>query len=248
MIVVDLHSHSLFSGCGVHTVVELLTRARERGLAALAVTDHGPAVGGRLNSVFFERLHEPVPGIRLLKGVESNLGPRPGTTDFPLEYVRHCDVALLGIHSNTPRGLAPEQYTDLLLSALEANLFLDIVTHANSAEYPVASARLARGVRDLGRALELNNSKVALSRVEEGVTEALIRACMSEGCPVVVSSDAHTLDEVGSDAAIRGFMSRLAFPEELVVNRTAESAFAFIEGRRSSKCSAPVQPSDKVAS
>jgi putative hydrolase len=248
MIPVDLHSHSLFSGCGVHTVVELLTRARERGLAALAVTDHGPALGGRLNSVFFERLHEPVAGIRLLKGVESNLGPHPGTTDFPPAHLRHCDVALVGIHANTPRGLAPEQYTDLLLSALEANPFLDIVTHANSAEYPVAIGSLARGVRDLGRALELNNSKVALGQVDDSVTEALIKACMGEGCPVVVSSDAHTLDEVGSDEAIRAVMSRLAFPEALVLNRTPEDAFTFIESRRPSKRVAQAQPRDEAAS
>ncbi len=239
MIPVDLHSHSLFSGCGVHTVVELLTRARERGLAALAVTDHGPAVGGRINSVFFDRLHEPVAGIRLLKGVESNLGPRPGTTDFPLAHVRHCDVALLGIHSNTPRGLAPEQYTDLLLATLEAHPFLDIVTHANSAEYPVAMGRLVRGVRDLGRAIELNNSKVALARVDDDVTAALLEACANDACPVVVSSDAHTLDEIGSDEAIRPLMSRLTFPEELVLNSTAARAFAFIESRRPAKLAGP---------
>jgi putative hydrolase len=232
MIPVDLHSHTLFSACGVHTVVELLARARELGMAALAVTDHGPLVGGRLNSVFFERLSDPVPGVKLLKGVESNLGSRPGTTDFPLGYLPYCDVALIGIHSNTPRGLPAAEYTDLLLSALDANPFLDIVTHANSEDYPLHFVRLAHGVRALGRAIELNNSKVALRRVAPEVTEELLRACMAESCPVVVNSDAHTLDEVGRDDAIRGAMRGVGFPEELVVNRTAETALAFLERRR----------------
>jgi putative hydrolase len=235
MIPVDLHCHSLFSGCGVHTVIELLTRARELGLAALAVTDHGPAVGGRLNSVFFERLQEPVPGIRLLKGVEANLGPSPGTTDFPTAYLPHCDVALIGIHSNTPRGHSPSAYTDLLLATLEAHPFLDVVTHANSEEYPLEFDRLAVGVRDLGRAIELNNSKVALARVAPAVTTHLLRACMAAGCPVVVNSDAHTLNEIGNDDAIRAAMTAVGFPAELVVNRTAEAAFTFLELRRPAK-------------
>jgi putative hydrolase len=235
MIPVDLHSHSLFSGCGVHTVVELLTRARQLGMAALAVTDHGPALRGRLNSVFFERLGDPVPGIRLLKGVESNLAWRRGRIDFPVKYLRHCDVVLLGIHSNTWPGRSPGRYTDLLLAALEANPFVDVVTHANSQEFPVEFERLARGVRKLGRAIELNNSKVALGRVPPEVTAALIEACASQECPVVVCSDAHTLDEVGTDGAIRPLMAAARFPEELVLNRSAESAFAFLEERRGLK-------------
>ncbi len=235
MIPIDLHSHTLFSTCGVHTVVELLTRARELGLAALAVTDHGPALGGRLNSVFFERLLDPVPGVTLLKGVEANLGPSPGTTDFPLAYLSFCDVALIGIHTNTPRGRPAGEYTDLLLAALQAQPFLDVVTHANSEDYPLDFPRLARGVKTLGRAIELNNSKVALERVAPQVTARLLEACISEACPVVVTSDAHTLDEIGCDDAIRAVMAAAGFPEELVLNRTAESALAFLERRRASK-------------
>jgi putative hydrolase len=53
MIPVDFHSHSLFSGCGVHTVLEMLTAAKAKGLKGLAITDHGKLVKGRANSVFF---------------------------------------------------------------------------------------------------------------------------------------------------------------------------------------------------
>jgi putative hydrolase len=232
MIAVDLHAHSIYSHCGVHTVVEMLTRARDLGLAALAITDHGPALDGHFNSVFFERLYQPVPGIHLLKGMECNLGDRPGTTDFPQEFLRFCDVVLIGIHANTPCGLTPREYTDRVIGTLEANPFLDVVTHPNAEEFPMEFPRLARAARDLGRAIELNNSKVALSRVAPSVTRALLSACSEEGCPVVVTSDAHTLNEVGRDEAIRALMDETGFPEELVQNRTAEDAFAFIERRR----------------
>jgi len=52
---VDLHSHSLFSNCGLHTVLEMLTAAKNAGLKALAITDHGTALEGRISSPFFDR-------------------------------------------------------------------------------------------------------------------------------------------------------------------------------------------------
>ena len=64
MIEVDLHSHTHFSNCGLHSCLEMLEAARAKGMKGLAITDHGLSLGGRLNSIFFERLKDPVPGIR----------------------------------------------------------------------------------------------------------------------------------------------------------------------------------------
>ncbi|MEG0019988.1 MAG: PHP domain-containing protein, partial [Oscillospiraceae bacterium] len=41
-ITADLHSHTLFSGHAFNTATEMINRAREMGLKALAITDHGP--------------------------------------------------------------------------------------------------------------------------------------------------------------------------------------------------------------
>ena len=82
----DLHSHTLFSPCGLHTIIEILTAAKAAGLKGLAITDHGISVGGRTNSVFFERLHHPVPGIRLFKGVEANVLGHDGAIDVVDRY------------------------------------------------------------------------------------------------------------------------------------------------------------------
>ena len=49
MLDVDFHIHSLFSNCGLHTYLELLTKAKELGLKAIAITDHGPRLNGRIS-------------------------------------------------------------------------------------------------------------------------------------------------------------------------------------------------------
>jgi histidinol phosphatase-like PHP family hydrolase len=232
MLQVDLHSHSHFSQCGIHSVIEMLTAAKARGLAGLAITDHGPALHSSLRSTFFDRLSDPVAGIRLLKGIECNLGLTPGSIDLPERHLPFLDVILLGIHPNTPAGLDAEAYTDLLIAAMRANTCIDLITHTNSVECPVNFARLAGEAARLSVALEINNSKTALARVPDSTTLALIQACKAAGCRVAVCSDAHALNEIGCDEAVRPLLASAGFPESLVVNRDAATAFAWVDARR----------------
>ncbi len=108
MIPVDFHCHSLFSGCGVHTVMEILEAGRKKGMEGLSITDHGRLVGGKANSPFFERLENPVQGIRLLKGMECNVDGDTGLTDCPMNFLPFMDIVLLGLHENLKHGFPEE--------------------------------------------------------------------------------------------------------------------------------------------
>jgi|APCry1669188970_1035186.scaffolds.fasta_scaffold21693_1 putative hydrolase len=235
MIEVDFHTHSLFSGCGLHTVLEMLTDAKEKGLKGLAVTDHGPALGGRVSSVFFDRLKQPLDGIRLLKGMECNVMVEQGKIDCPMQFLKWMDVVLLGIHLGEHCNQTRTACTDLLVRALEDNPYVDIVTHPNSAAFPVDYERLAVAALKHGMALELNNSKSELGQISPEETEQLVKACMKVGCRIAVDSDAHVLSEIGRDTAVRPFLERVRFPEGLIINLKAETAFEFVERRRERK-------------
>ena len=236
MLEVDFHCHSLFSACGLHTVVELLTEAKRRGLKALAVTDHGPAIReGRLSWVFFERLGQPVEGIRLLKGIEANPAGLGGGIDLPPKLLKYTDIVLLGFHYTIRRGLGKKGNTRLLLKILEENPFIDVITHPGFDGYELDLETAAKACRDNGTALELNNSKLLLAKQDESEMEKVARACMETGCRAAICSDAHTLTEIGEDGHVRRMLERLDFPEELIVNRNAASALEFIEKRRPRK-------------
>ena len=232
MLSVDLHSHSLFSTCGLHTCVEMLVHAKKRGMAALAITDHGLALGGRLNSNFYERLVDPVPGIRLIKGVECNLLEAQGTTDCPKQFLPYMDIVLLGIHHNIPRGFGKTKYTEMLLQAIEENPFIDVLAHLNVAHYDVDFESVVRTALDHGMLIEINNSKCLPGRSSPETTRQLILTCKKQQCPVIVSSDAHALNEIGRDHLIRPILDDLDFPEELILNRDPDPVYAFIENRR----------------
>lgn len=235
MLEVDLHCHSHFSRCGLHSIIEILTFARDKGMLGIAITDHGEELGGHVPSPFWDRLQNPVPGIRLLKGMECNLRGENGEIDFPQEYLPFADVVLLGLHYTVSAGGDIDKCTKLLLSALEKNPFVDIITHPNDENFPLDFDAVAAFAAANGMALELNNSKNLYNRVSVAATQALMAACKRNKCLVVVNSDAHVLHEIGLDESAQAFLSQARFPREYLANRDAASAFGFIENRREVK-------------
>jgi len=189
-------------------------------------------MGGRVSSVFFERLKDPVPGIQLLKGIECNLGDQAGEIDMPARHIPYYDIILLGIHPNTAPGKSPAFYTEKLLAAMEQNPFVDIITHPNSKEYPLDFEALAVKAAQLDITIEINNSKTDLQRIDDAITLELMSVCKASGCRIAVNSDAHAVNEIGQDRAVRPLLEKVSFPKNRIVNHTAESAFAFVKERR----------------
>ncbi|MBL8027856.1 MAG: PHP domain-containing protein [Fibrobacteres bacterium] len=235
MLDADFHSHTLFSGCGIHTVIEMLSAAREKGVKALAITDHGKLVGGKANNVFFERMDNPVNGIRLLKGIEANLDGSGGT-DTPQSVLKFMDIVLLGIHDNIPKNLGAEYYTKLLIDTIKKAPYVDLVSHPNNAGmFPLNHLDLCKAAIDYNFAIELNNSKIKYSRTDTADTMAMLEACVKTGCMTIIASDAHCITEIGEDRHIRTLLNSISFPEHQIVNSTYDKAIEFIDMRKKNK-------------
>lgn len=235
MIPVDFHVHSLFSQCGLHTILELLTQAKQLGMKGFAITDHGLTLGGRLNSVFFERFKCPDPDFLLYKGIECNIIDDEGGIDLPRNFLPYIDIVLLGIHPNCKKGLRAEDYTGMLIKAMHKNPQVDIITHPNDPAYPVDYDRLAKAAAAEGVALELNNSKICYSRSSVDEAIQLLTACKTSGCFIAVNSDTHAIHELGDDSAVLPLIKKTAFPTELILNYDPARAAAFVAHRLSAK-------------
>ncbi len=235
MLSVDFHSHTFLSQCGIHTHVEMLEQAKRRGLAALAITDHGPALQGRHPSPVYERMGSPVPGIRYLKGIESNVIDEDGAIDVPGWLLQWLDVVLLGLHVRYERPDPQKDWTDPLVAAMQRNPCVDIITHPVDPYFPLDIEQVAEAARECGVALEVNNSKLLYGRVEEEDIVRLLHVCRDVGCRIVMSSDAHSLEEVGNDSLSRPLVEQSGIAPEQIVNLTLESSLAFIDSRRSRK-------------
>jgi len=235
MIPVDLHSHTLMSQCGIHTHLEMLQAAREKGLAGLAITDHGPALKGRLPSPVFERLVQPVPGIRFIKGIEANVTDAEGTIDVPDWLLPLLDIVLLGLHVRFPLRRGSADWTDALIEAMRRNPWVDVITHPVDENFPLDLERLAKEAQGLGMAIELNNSKVLYQRTTTEEVARLLAICRDTGCKVAVCSDSHTVEEIGGDESVRPLLEASGIPGSQVVNASAGTAFAFIAARRAAR-------------
>lgn len=235
MIQFDLHVHTIFSLCGMHTVMELINHAHSLGMKGLAITDHGQALGGRLNSPFFERFQSPVADVKVLKGVECNMLDENGTIDIPQSFMPCMDIVLLGIHPNSTSGKTIENYTEMLIRAIETNTCIDMITHPNESAYPVDYERLAQAAKKHGVAIELNNSKVLYNRSSIESTTALVDACKKAGCLMAVNSDAHAIHELGLDDSVRPILQSVGFEEEMIINSTEQSTLSFIDSRTERK-------------
>jgi putative hydrolase len=239
MLAVDLHTHSLFSACGLHTHLEILERAKALGMKAVAITDHGPALNPRFSNPFYDRLRNPVDGVVLLKGMECNLEGESGAIDLPRKYLPFLDIVLLGIHPNTREGLGKAKYTEMLVAAIRKNPEVDIIAHPNDTTYPVEFAAVAEVAAEHGCAVELNNSKNLLNRVSADLTRELVLAVKERGCRIVVTSDMHAIEELGCDDSVMPFLAEVDFPKERIVSDSAEKSFEFIRERAAFKKNIP---------
>lgn len=235
MLSIDLHTHSFFSTCGIHTHLEILERGKQLGMEALAITDHGPALHSRSTSPFYDRLNRPVEGIRLLKGMECNLLSEAGDIDLPMERLPFLDVVLLGIHPNTPKGLGKGRYTEMLVKAIERNPTVDILTHLNDETYVVDFESVVRAATARGVAIELNNSKTLLRRVSDDITRSLVETVDTLNGRLVVTSDMHAIEELGLDDSVRPFLEQRAFPEDRTISASSKQIWHFLEERRQLK-------------
>lgn len=230
---VDFHTHSIFSECGVHTVLEMLMHAKKIGLKALAITDHGKALPEcRLNSPFFLRLDNPIKGIILIKGAELNVINESGDTDCPSRFLPFMDIVLLGLHHNLKRDLGEDYYTTILINAIKKNKFVDIITHPNNPDYPVDLEKLIRTAKEADVAIEINNSKIEQKKVSEESVYLILELCKKYQCKIAVNSDAHVLNEIGKIDSVLPFLNKTSFPLELIINRNLKTALKFIEERK----------------
>ena len=84
-IIADLHTHTLASTHAYSSVTEMIRAAAEKGLYAIALTDHARTMPGSPREWYFSSLHElPLHyrGVMNLAGIEANV----------LDFEGHLDI------------------------------------------------------------------------------------------------------------------------------------------------------------
>lgn len=236
ILTADYHTHTPFSH-GKNTVAENVFAAKEKGLKAIAIADHGfshLAFGLRRKDVVRLRAEttsaEKEYGVKVYVGVEANVLGESGKTDLRKKDYENFDVFLCGYHllvaTDKPAdffqmlvrnslkikasGGIVRRNTRAYLNAIKNNP-LDAVTHLTY-RFPCDTLEVAKCAADYGTYIELNSKKPHLT--DEQLNEIVVKT----QARFIINSDAHSAERVGDTKLVEEQLERLAFPLDRIDN------------------------------
>jgi DNA polymerase (family 10) len=211
----DLHTHSDWTD-GRDTLGDMVRRARDKGYAYVAVTDHSVGLG-MTNGLNLERiaartkeiakLNAQLAPFRVLIGTEIEIRA-DGRLDYPDDVLAGFEIVTASIHSafNQPRA----QITQRLVGAMQHPL-VTAISHPTGRllerrdPYDVDLDAVIDAAVKTGTRLEVNGGPERLD-----LPDWAVRKAMEKGATLVIDSDAHAVEELewteyGAATARRGW-------------------------------------------
>lgn len=224
-LIADLHVHSIASGHAYSTLTENVRAAAERGLALVALTDHGPKMPGGPHDYYFGNLRvipDSLFGVRVLKGIEANIMDREGTLDLADQRLANLDIVLAGLHTYCAPYGSVEENTRMLVNAMKQPR-VDAIVHPGNPEYPVDFAAVVQAAVEYDVALEINNSSLTVSRKGSlPFCDAIAALAKQYGAKVMVGSDSHFAVHVGDFGAAVALLAKNGIAPGQVLNTSLE--------------------------
>lgn len=233
----DVHTHTVSSGHYTHdTVTDMIKYASQAGIKLLGISEHGPAIPHSCTASYF-RSQSLAPslrmGIHMLYGAEVNILDFAGSLDLPEDIMKNLDYCLAGMHLPCIKPGSLEENTAAYIHAIE-NPFIRIIAHPDDVKYPVDYRRLAEAAMDCHVLLEINNSSLSPDGYRGDVKEndrTILELCRKYRYPVLLSSDSHGHSNIGNFTYALALIREINFPEELIINRSAEQFLRFLYNR-----------------
>lgn len=234
----DFHTHTVYSH-GTGSVADNARVAVEKGLAALAITDHGfrhPFVGvGRsrfaaIRADIEARKRET--GLDIRMGIEANLVGLNGDIDLSAQDISRLDVVLAGFHL-TSFPYRVSDYFTLIANGLTGTIGLpsnrgqiarntraylraierhpiDVLTHPGF--------RLDLDYRAIGKACADYGTLVEISSRHKTPDLAGLNEMAQAGATFIVNSDAHKPSNIGCWQYALGLLAQSDIGADRVAN------------------------------
>ncbi|MFA5675576.1 MAG: phosphatase [Christensenellales bacterium] len=233
-IEIDTHTHTVLSGHAHSTLLENAAAAAKKGLYGFVLTDHGPSLPGappEFNIGTYPYIPSRIEGVRIYPGVEANIINSRGDIDISGKYIDLVDFVIAGMHEVVLPSQGVKLDTQAAIGAL-ANKYIDIIAHPDNPGFFLDYEAVVKAASRYGKLLEVNDHSFNYRRGGIANAERYLKLCRKYGVRVAVSSDAHFASDIGGhDTALR-ILEKNNFPEELVVNATAERFESYLAERK----------------
>ena len=233
-VLADFHTHTNASSHAFSSLGENLNAARQRGLLAMAMTDHGIAIPDSPHIWHFRNqrsLPTEVDGIRLLRGVEANVLGYDGHLDMPGETLEMLDIVIASMHTET-MPLGDRDAMTAAWMAVAANPQVDIIGHCGTEKYAFDYETVIPEFGRNGKVIEINENSFVCRVSSLPNCRTVLQLCKKHGVRVSLDSDAHFYTSVGNVPRCLQMLREEEFPPELVVNGSRENLNAFFEEKK----------------
>ena len=227
-LIADTHSHTLASGHAYSTIREMALAAKERGMRALAITEHTPDMPGSCGLYYFMNLDvlpREMYGVEMLFGTEANIVNPQGGLDLSGDVLKDLDIVVASMHMPCfGEGHTVDEVMDAYLAVMRLP-YVNIIGHPDDGRFPMDYERLVKAAKETRTLLELNNSSLRPQSFRVGAREnvlAMLDLCRQYEVPVTTGSDAHVDADAGNFCYVQEILEYCGFPEELVVTTDLE--------------------------
>lgn len=230
-IIADTHTHTIASTHAYSTAQEMIKAAAEKGLFAIALTDHGYNMPGSPGEWFFDCLGaipDYLYGVRVLKGVEANVSDYSGSLDIKESTLKKLEWVVASMHTLTIEGTANiENCTNAWLSIAE-NPYVKVIGHSGTPYFKYNYEKVIPVFAKNGKLVEINNNTFKSRKSSADNCVKIAEICKKTGTRIIINSDAHFSTDVGVfDNAVK-MLKEIDFPEHLIVNSNKENFKAYL--------------------
>jgi len=225
---IDTHTHTLASGHAYNTVREMVKAAQEKGLKAIAITEHAPEMPGSCHRFYFVNLRvlpREMYGIKVLFGAELNIMDAEGNVDLSPNVIKGLDITIASMHPPCYKGEKTlEEVTKAYINIMERE-DIEIIGHPDDGRFPVDYEELVKAAKRTGTLLEINNSSLKPDGYRANTKENALRMleyCKKYEAMIVLGSDAHFDTGIAEYPYAEEVLKDTDFPESLIANTSFE--------------------------
>lgn len=218
--IADTHCHTIASQHAYSTIDENMLEAAQKGLIALAITDHAPAMDDGANWGHFvnmQILPDVIHGVHLLRGAELNILDYNGNVDLEPWILEQMDLVIASMHG----GLMPEGTEEQITQAyvnIAKNPLVHIVGHCGTEMYRFDYEKGVKAFKEYGKIVEINEGSTRVRKTSYKNCAEIAKLCKKYELEIVVSGDSHYCNTIGDFPKSVQMLEEIGFPERLILN------------------------------
>ena len=223
-IIADLHTHTNVSTHAYSSLMEMARGAKNAGMIALGITNHGPSMPDGAHEWHFSNLNivpRVLEGVTIIRGIEFNICPGGLLDEMEEKSLRPVEFALASFHECCFAPSTVEAHTEALENVLH-NPHVNALGHPGNGKYEFEQEYIISKCNEYGKVVEINNNSFAIRKGSAENCTAIARLCKKYEVPIVVDSDSHIEFTIGHVETALNMLEEIEFPEELVINSSVD--------------------------